>query len=314
LHEVKEFYRKINLDLMVEQWHAKGQEGFEWIDVAKPSAEELADLARKYHLHPHTVADCLEPDHLPKFEMTGKTGFIITRKYAPKDDYADTIQELSSKVALFFGEDFLISIHRLPQSFLNDINERYVSNGHCQSIPALAARIVEGVLNSYVKPGQALSDEIDRYESLLFLKKNIPDLQESIYYIKRKAGVTKKIIKLTEEVVTLLEKQYGASSEMEELWDMHTKVETLYDQVYDDAHALTNVYLAISAQRTNEVMRILTIFSVFFMPLTFIVGIYGMNFDWMPELRVWWGYPAVMGAMVIIIALIFAWFKWRKWL
>lgn len=299
---------------MIEQWHAKGRENFEWIDVAQPTAEELASLAKQYNLHPHTVADCLEPDHLPKFEMTNHTGFVITRKYAPQDDYADTIQELSSKVALFFSDDFLITIHRLPQPFLNDINEQYVSKGLCKSVPVLVLRIVEGVLNSYVKPGQALSDEIDSYESLLFLKKSIPDFQEKIYYVKRKAAVTKKIIKLTEEVITLLEKQYSTSSELEELWDMYTKVETLYDQVYDDAHSLTNVYLAISAQRTNEVMRILTIFSVFFMPLTFIVGIYGMNFDWMPELRVWWGYPAVMGIMSVITLLILGWFRWRKWL
>ena len=299
---------------MIEQWHAKGRENFEWIDVAQPSAEELAKLAEQYHLHAHTVADCLEPDHLPKYEMTNNTVFIITRKYAPKDEFADTIQELSSKVALFFSDGFLITIHRLPQPFLNDINERYVSKGLCKSVPVLVLRIVEEVLNSYVKPGQVLSDEIDRYESLIFLKKHIPDLQENIYYIKRKAGVTKKIIKLTEEVIVLLEKQYGTSSELEELWDMFTKVETLYDQVYDDAHALTSVYLAISAQRTNEVMRILTIFSVFFMPLTFIVGVYGMNFDWMPELRVWWAYPAVMGIMVAITLFILGWFRWKKWL
>lgn len=299
---------------MVEQWHAKGRENFEWIDVAQPTAKELAGLAQQYNLHAHTVADCLEPDHLPKYELTGNTVFIITRKYAPKDEYADTIQELSSKVALFFSEDVLITIHRLPQSFLTDINERFASKGLCHNVQSLVARIIEGVLFSYVKPGQALADEIDRYESLIFLKKNVPDLQENIYYIKRKAGVTKNIIRLTEEVISLLEKKYGTSPEMEELWDMYTKVETLYDQVYNDAHALTNVYLAISAQRTNEVMRILTIFSVFFMPLTFIVGIYGMNFDWMPELRVWWGYPAVLGTMLLIIVAIFGWFRWRNWL
>lgn len=299
---------------MVEQWHAKGQENFEWIDVAQPTAEELADLAKRYRLHPHTVADCLEPDHLPKYEVTGETVFIITRKYAPRDEFADTIQELSSKVALFFSDDFLITIHRLPQSFLQDINERYASKGLCHNVQALVARIIEGVLQSYVKPGQALADEIDRYESLIFLKKTIPDLQENIYYIKRKASVTKNLIKLTDEVITLLEKKYGSTPEMEELWDMYTKVETLYDQVYSDAHALTNVYLAISAQRTNEVMRILTIFSVFFMPLTFIVGIYGMNFDWMPELRIWWAYPAVLASMLVIIIGIFVWFRWRRWL
>jgi magnesium transporter len=300
---------------MVEQWHfKKDEESFEWIDVVQPTTEELTKLAHRYHLHAHTVADCLQSDHLPKFEITGKTSFIITRKFNPDDEYSDTIQELSSKVALFFSDDFLISIHRLPQPFLKDVNEHYVKKGLCRNVPVLVMRVVEEVLNSYVEPGQILSDEIDRYESLIFLERNIPDLQEKIYYIKRKAGVTKKIIHLTEEVIVLLEKQYGTSSQLEELWDMHTKVETLYDQIFDDAHALTNVYLAISAQRTNEVMRILTIFSVFFMPLTFIVGVYGMNFDWMPELRVWWGYPAVMTLMLAIVLGIFAWFRWKKWL
>jgi magnesium transporter len=84
--------------------------------------------------------------------------------------------------------------------------------------------------------------------------------------------------------------------------------------VLEDAHNLTNVYLAISAQRTNEVMRTLTIFSIFFMPLTFIAGIYGMNFDWMPELRVWWGYPAVWVLMVATSVGIYGWLRWKKWL
>jgi len=77
---------------------------------------------------------------------------------------------------------------------------------------------------------------------------------------------------------------------------------------------LLNVYFSASSQRTNDTMRILTIFSVFFMPLTFIVGIYGMNFKFMPELEWKKGYPAVMILMGIITLLIYIWFKRKKWL
>jgi magnesium transporter len=70
----------------------------------------------------------------------------------------------------------------------------------------------------------------------------------------------------------------------------------------------------LASQKTNEVMRILTVFSAFFLPLTFIVGVYGMNFQWMPELQVQYGYPAVMVFMALVTLLIFQWFKRKNWL
>jgi magnesium transporter len=299
---------------MTQFWSPHDWDKFEWIDVTQPSATELAELAARYHLHAHTVADCLEPDHLPKYEILGKTGFVITRKYAPKDKNTDTVQGLTSKVAMFFDEKRIITIHRLPQAFLSEIKEKQIDNGVCEHSTTLVLRIIEGVLQSYLEPGEQLSDEIDHYETQIFLQKRMPDLVEKLYYLKRKASVTKKIIKLTEEVIVTLEKQFGPSQAMEELWDMYTKVETLYEQIVEDAHNLTNTYLSLSAQRTNEVMRVLTIFSVFFMPLTFIAGIYGMNFDWMPELRVWWGYPLTLGAMLAVSVLIFIWFYRKRWI
>jgi len=88
----------------------------------------------------------------------------------------------------------------------------------------------------------------------------------------------------------------------------------IYDLIHEDVSNLVNFYLSFSAQKTNEVIKVLTIFSVFFMPLTFLAGIYGMNFDYMPELRSKWGYPTLILAMVLISAFIFTWFRRKKWL
>jgi magnesium transporter len=84
--------------------------------------------------------------------------------------------------------------------------------------------------------------------------------------------------------------------------------------VLEDVNNLLNISVAFAAQRTGEVMRILTVFSVFFMPLTFIVGIYGMNFEFMPELKERWAYPAVLILMAIVAGFIFWWFRKKKWL
>jgi len=96
--------------------------------------------------------------------------------------------------------------------------------------------------------------------------------------------------------------------------DQYLKMLTLYSQVLDDVTNLMNLYMSLSAKRTNEVMRVLTVFSVFFMPLTFIVGVYGMNFKFMPELDWRLGYPLVMIFMAIVTIIIYFWFKRKKWL
>ena len=103
-------------------------------------------------------------------------------------------------------------------------------------------------------------------------------------------------------------------SSVQDMRDQHLKMLTLYSQVLEDVNNLMNLSMSFAAKRTSEVMRILTVFSVFFMPLTFIVGIYGMNFKFMPELNKKWGYPAVLFFMAIVTVVIYLWFKRKKWL
>jgi len=96
--------------------------------------------------------------------------------------------------------------------------------------------------------------------------------------------------------------------------DQHLKILTLYNQILEEVNNLMNLYMSFSAQKTNDVMKVLTIFSVFFMPLTFIVGIYGMNFEFMPELKQKWGYPVILIVMAIVTGVIYQWFRRKKWL
>jgi magnesium transporter len=86
------------------------------------------------------------------------------------------------------------------------------------------------------------------------------------------------------------------------------------DELLESVTNLTNLQLSLASQKTNQVMRVLTVFSAFFLPLTFLVGVYGMNFDYMPELRRSWGYPAIWGAMILITLGIYTWFWKRGWL
>ena len=287
-------------------------ESFTWIDVIDPSPEEMNELAVNYNLHPSAVQDCLQTEHLPKYESFDETSFIITRYfdvYASKN--SDDINEISRKLSLFFNKKFIITIHRQDFEPYERVKDTF--RGH-ESIGDVLYRIIKCTLSTYEGPVDRLDLDIDYYESRLFLKAKIPDLLKSLYLIKRRIYVIRKIVNITEGVIEKIGLNQKKTPYYEDLRDYYVKLDTLIEEVHDSIQSLLAIYISLSSQRTNEVMRTLTVFTAFFLPLTFIVGIYGMNFHYMPELVEPLGYPAIMGIMFILTLLIFIWFKRKGWM
>ncbi len=299
------------INILAEQ----SSHSFDWIDVENPSVQELQEIASRYGLHQSSVEDCLDPDHLPKYEEIDDTFFIVLRIFDPqsKPD-SDTIQEVSRKISIFHSGKHLITIHRSPQPFLIHLKAKYVDTNKAENELQLLCAIVQKVLMSYEDPGDKLSAEIDFYESKIFLKSRTPDLLKSLYRIKRKSSVIRRILVLSKDILNRLEGKKIKGTVIRELHDRYLMIDMSYDQIWEEIHTLLSLYLSISSQKTNEVIRVLTIFSVFFMPLTFIVGIYGMNFRWMPELQWPYGYPASIVVMMLITGVIYMWFKRKGWL
>lgn len=288
---------------------------FEWIDIVNPNREELKGISEKYRLHEYTLRDCLEPDHLPKYEVLENANFIIIRMLIKSEgENMNTMQEMSTKVAIFFNAHFIITIHRLEQPFLEQVKTKQVDSGRCKTTTQLVTNIIWYVLHSFEQPGYKLAEEMEFYESTIFLKTITPNMHHGLYFLKRKASICKKLVTLTEDVINCLRSNQANSSALQDVKDLNLKLITMYDQTEEGVQNLLNIYISLSAQKTNEVVKVLTIFSVFFMPLTFIVGIYGMNFDFMPELKQTWGYPAVLGLMALVVVIIYLWFKRKKWL
>ncbi|MDQ1165647.1 CorA family divalent cation transporter [Flavobacterium sp. SORGH_AS_0622] len=286
-----------------------------WIDLADPSQEEVHSVSSEYNLNSYTLLDSLDPDHLPKYEEHNDTHFLIIRLLHDEKQKMPSIQSLSSKIAVFFTDTFIITLHRSSLPLIEEVRGNYVDSGKIKTAAGVAIQIVTDALRTFEGPAIDLSNAIDYYESKLFLSKNIaPDMIEGIYYLKNKAGLYKKLLLLSNEVVSSIHALGEERPALRDARDLHTKLVLLYDQVLDDAHNLLNIYLSLSAQKTNDVMKLLTIFSVFFMPLTFIVGVYGMNFKYMPELRSPLGYPLTLLIMLVICFVIFFWFKRKKWL
>jgi magnesium transporter len=290
-------------------------EGIKWIDITDPGIPEIQELSKEYNLNQNIVRDCMQPEHLPKYEFVEGVHFLILRFFAHTfDKRVVTIQDLTNKIAIFYADHFLITIHKSGAKFLEILRNKYVVPGKCTSSSQLLAQIAWHSLETYDEPANRLSEQVDFYENQVMLKNSGSDHIEALYMIKREASIGLKTLTLMLEPINHIYIKPGEESSLQDVRDQHLKMQTLYSQVLEDVNNLVNLSMSFAAQRTNEVMKVLTIFSVFFLPLTFIAGIYGMNFQFMPELNKKWGYPASLGLMVMITVLIYLWFKRKKWL
>jgi magnesium transporter len=300
---------------MIQNIANRSEYQFEWVDVTDPPQEELHEIARMYNLHDSSVEDCLQPDHLPKYENVGTYIFIIFRLHAGEvTNRADTAQELTDKIAIFIKEDLIITIHRKPWEQAEQINENFLKTGMCKSAHHILNEIVKSGLHTYDTRTEELTREIEYFEENMFLKNRKASLLEGLYYLKRKVDVTRRILLLSNEIIEKIDDQDHSDTYTRDTRDLYVKLHTIYDTLFENTTHLLTIYFSISSQRTNETIGVLTIFSVFFMPLTFIVGIYGMNFEFMPELKMKLGYPGVMLLMGAITGCIYVWFKRRGWL
>lgn len=286
-----------------------------WIDLQNPSKEEQQEIAAQYKLDLYAVSDSVEPSHLPKFEEQSNMNFLIVRMQL-KNAQGTTvnIHQISSKIAVFYTDDFLITIHRGEVPFIDEMIEKYINTKRLRTITSIVVKLLRKVLLSYEEPLLQLSDEINKFEENMLLKKVQTHSLQHLFYLKNKANLSKKLLILTDDILDSIEVKKTERSSLQDIKDLHVRLVVLYDQFLDEISSLQNIYISISAQRTNEVMKTLTIFSMFFLPLTFVAGIYGMNFQYMPELQQRWGYPVCLGLMVVISLVIYLWFKHKKWL
>ena len=287
---------------------------FTWLDITGPSLENLLEVSKRYNLNNHHLDDCMEPDHLPKFEEGDDFNLIILRRVISQDAEVNTVQDLTTKIAIFFNEKTIVTIHRLPHPDIQQVCEQLIKNGKITNVNQLLLKMIAKVQQSYTEFSAHLNGQIEEFETALFIRKTALASIESLYMLKRRTGFCRKLLLLTGEVVNAVRNRQKKSNEIQDIGDNQIKLQVFYDQLSEDSQNLVSTYMSYSAQKTNEVMKVLTLFSAYFLPLTFIVGIYGMNFDNMPELRHQYGYPIIMLVMLIIFLLIFFWFKRRKWL
>ena len=285
----------------------KAFESFTWIDIENANKKELEVIASKYNLNYFLIKDALDIGHLPKYEQLHQHDFFIFRAYTSDVKLnIDEIGEMSNKIAFFIFDDKLITIHRAHFSFLNVEEEKHIK------ISEFFLRIVGFMIDSFKKPTIEISNKITDIEKTIFLKDYRAVLIEELYYIKTQSRILKKIISITETTILKSQDKYKVSYIYQDIQDQLLNLLTVNEESVDNSSHLMNTYLSLSDQKNNEVVRLLTIFSVFFLPLTFIAGIYGMNFRFMPELNWKLGYGFALCLMATVVIVIYLWFRRKR--
>lgn len=314
----------------------KGGAPWRWIDVCQPTAEELAVLVKEHELHETSVADCLDPGHLPKYEIVEDYTFLIVRFNSPPragQEGVYTVQSLTNKIAMFLGPETLITVHRHGERLVNEVYAAWMQRGPSRRTPdlnsmdsdllafRLTVDLLKTAVHSYEGAVRDAQSEVEEFEDRIFNEKDgeahAQEFLANLYALKRRAKVFSRMLHLSKNLLIRLEGPISAAPEdkapfLQDLAESADRLLLLADEVIDTANLLLNYYLSLSSHRTNEVVRVLTVFSAFFMPLTFIVGLYGMNFHNMPELSWTWGYPSVLVLMAVVSIAIWIYFKRKR--
>jgi len=280
----------------------------------------LERLGAIFNLHPLTLEDILNTDQRPKVEDYGHYIFVVLKSFSLSETTEDAIK--SEQISLVFGSNFLISFAEKESPFLNPIRERIRNNqGRIRKSGPdyLAYRILDTFVDQYFIILEDLGEKIEIAEENLVIRP-VPGTLQAIQHLKRKMLFLRKSVWPLREAISYLERRESllVSDQtvpyLKDVYDHTIQVIDTIETYRDMLSAMLDIYLSSISNRLNEVMKVLTIIATIFMPLTFLAGVYGMNFKYMPELDWHWGYYGLWSVMITIVIAMLIFFRRKKWL
>lgn len=296
-----------------------------WINVqGLGDLELLRKMGERFDLHPLALEDVLNTTQRPKVETYGSQFFIVSAMM-----YFDTPEELvSEQLSIFLGKNFVITLQEERGEDLFERIRNRIRSGHgfARSMGAdyLTYAILDAAVDNAFPILEVLGDALEELEDALLEKPNRETLRK-LYEVKRLLLQVRRVVWPHREVFsTLMRDESGIVRKetqvfLRDCYDHTTQLIDMVESFRDLSAGLMDVYLSSIGVRTNEIMRVLTLVSTFFIPLTFLAGVYGMNFDLdspfnMPELKWKFGYLYFWGVCLVLGISMFVFFRKKKWL
>lgn len=317
----KETYHKIETQNVEDAFHFKGNNQVTWINVnGLNNTSEIEKLGSHYELHPLTLEDIVNTTHRPKLDEFDDYLFVILKMlYFNKE--SELIYE---HVSLVVGKDYVLTFQEADGDVFDDLRERISSGkGRVRSMGSdyLMYAIIDAVVDHYITVIEAFGDKIEAIEDRVFEgASDNNDTASAIQELKRAVLKMRRSVFPLREVISRLDKiendliDEKTNSFLRDLYDHIVQVNENIEMYREMVWSLLETHMSVMSNKMNEIMKVLTIIATIFIPLTFIVGVYGMNFDNMPELHYKYGYFILVGVMVFIFLLMLVYFRKKKWL
>jgi len=291
-----------------------------WINVdGLHEVEILKEMGDLFGLHPLALEDILNTHQRPKFEDYGAYAFLILNPLSGGNQDREIDKE---QLSIVLGRNFVLTFQEREGDVFDPIRERIRSNkGRVRKMGAdyLAYTLMDLVVDNYFVLLETLGEKIEEIEDALVLKPT-PEHAGAIHRLKRQMIFLRRSVWPLREALNGLHRSESSLVRQEtglflrDLYDHTVHVIDTVESFRDVLSGMLDIYLTSASNRMNEIMKVLTIIATIFIPLTFLVGVYGMNFEHMPELRWKWGYPLVWLVMICIGVFMLFQFRKKRWL
>jgi len=305
---------------VVDTFDYKSSNSVTWINInGLNHTNDIEKIGEHYNLHPLVLEDIVNIGQRPKIDEYDNYLFVVLKMlYYNKDENI-----VSEQVSFILGENYVLSFQEAEGDVFDSIRNRIrTSKGRIRTLGSdyLLYALIDAVVDHYYIVIETLGNKIEDLEDNLFsgfsqkeISQQIQDLKREVLRIRRAIFPLREIINRIEKTENRLIKKKTLQF-YRDVYDHIIQISENIDIYREMIWGLMDMYMTTISNKMNEVMKVLTIIATIFIPLTFIAGIYGMNFDNMPELHYKYGYFILWGIMIVLFLGMIYYFKKKKWL
>ena len=317
----KDTYKKLSFKNITDVLKFKETNIILWINVnGLNNLSEIEQLGVNYGIHPLTLEDTVNTLHRPKIDEFENYLFLVFKMLYFKDEEDTLVYE---HVSMVVGSNYVLTFQESDVDVFDDLRERISnSKGRIRTMGSdyLMYAILDAIVDNYISVVEAFGDKIEHLEEQIFEPDaNTNETPALIQALKQEILKIRRSILPFREVVNRLEKidsdiiDPKTHSYIRDLYDHIVQVSESIDLCREMVWNLMDMHMSLISNKMNEVMKVLTIMASIFIPLTFLAGIYGMNFDNIPELHYEYSYYVLWGVMFMIFILMILYFRRKKW-
>lgn len=292
-----------------------------WLDIQGTSNGEYERiLTEVFHFHPLAVEDALQDTHVPKLDDYASYLYLVFHIVGPGNEPMDIDTQ---EVDVFLGSNYLVTIHENSRRSIDRAwdAEHHVEIGLARGPAMLLYELLDSQIDNFIPLIDAFEEQLEKLGDDIFRSNESErDLLNRLLTAKSSALRLQRILTPQRELLGRLSTgEYRVVPSQvrmyyRDIYDHLARLANLADSMRDLSSSTIETHLALVNNRMNEVMKLLTMVSTIFIPLSFLAGVYGMNFEFMPELEIWWFYPLMWLVFISIAVAMLVIFHKRKWL